>query len=211
MLEVLVQDTGALRALGVSAAVLSVCAFLPYIRDTLVGRTHPHRASWLIWSVLGCIALGSQVAQGAHASLWFAAMQVGCTVFIFALTIRRGNGAWLAPGDTYVLAAAGLGLLMWSVTHTAAYALGMAITVSLLGGICTVRKAYRAPGSETLSTWVLSTVAAALALLSVGTLDWVLLAYPAYLLVLYAAIVTAILLGRVRAADFAGQPKLGPT
>ena len=57
-------------------------------------------------------------------------------------------------------------------------------------------QAYRDPDSETMSTWGLSFVASICAIVSVGKLDAVLLAYPLYLFALNGAIVAAILLGR---------------
>lgn len=205
MLEAIFQDGDALRRAGIASALLSCLAFLPYARDTLAGRTQPQRASWLIWSVLGSIALGSQVYEGATTSLWFASIQVGGTIVIFLLSIARGTGRFLKAGDAYVLAAAAAGMALWMLADTAIYALAITITISLLGGTVTIRKAYVAPHSETMAMWMCSLVAAALATLSVGRLDPVLLAYPLYLLLLNGAIVIAIALGRARAV----QPAFG--
>lgn len=185
---------------GVGAGLLSTIAFVPYILDTLAKRTRPQRASWLIWSVLGSIALGSQIYEGATSSLWFAGVQVAGTVIILLLSIRRGSGTFLSNTDFGILAAAGVGLVLWYFTETAAYALAITISISLLGGLATAVKAFYAPHSETLSTWVISFIASIFAVLSVGKADLILLAYPVYLLVLYLAFIIAILLGRVRRA-----------
>ncbi len=200
MLEALFQGGDALRTAGIISALLSCFAFLPYIRDTLTGQTQPQRACWLIWSLLGSIALGSQIYEGASASLWFAAIQVGGTIVVFLLSIARGSGHFLKPGDGYVLAAAAVGMGLWMITETAVYALAITITISMLGGAVTIRKAYLAPRSETMSMWVCSCIAATFAVLSVGTLNWVLLAYPIYLLCLNGGIVVAIIMGRTRPA-----------
>lgn len=214
MLEALFQgdilvpllDGDPLYRVGVASALLSIVAFLPYARDILAGRTQPQRASWLIWSVLSCIAFSSQVAEGAGASLWFSMIQCGGTVSIFLLTIARGSGRFLGPGDGYVLAAAAMGLGLWAITEVAVYALAVTITISLLGGAVTIRKAYRDPRSETLSTWIICFVASGLALVSVGSFDWALLAYPLYLFTLYGAILIAIALGRTRRSHFGLAP-----
>ncbi|MEL6807028.1 MAG: hypothetical protein AAFO97_04535 [Pseudomonadota bacterium] len=198
-----VTTQSVLRTLGLASALLSVYAFAPYIRDTLSGRTQPQRASWLIWSVLGCIALMSQIAEGATSSLWFPVFQVGGTIAVFLITIRRGTGALLRQGDMPILGAAALGLILWSLTDNSLYALTVTIGISLLGGMATVKKAYLFPNSETLSTWVWSLCASCLAMLAVGKLDWVLLAYPMYLFTLYAAILIGIAMGRARDARIA--------
>lgn len=200
MQDFLSQDADTLRLFGVTSAIISVYAFLPYIRDTLAGRTCPQRASWLIWSVLGAIALGSQIYEGASASLWFASIQVGGTVSVFVLSIWRGTGTFVNSADACVLFAAAIGLLAWALTDTAVYALAITITISLMGGAMTVAKAYHAPGTETLTMWLSSLFAAALAMAAVGTWDWVLLAYPLYLFTLNGAIVVAMSMGQTRKA-----------
>ena len=191
-------------AFGLCSAVLSSFAFLPYIVDTLAGRTQPQRASWLIWTVLSVIAFFTQLDSGASASLWFAGAQVSGTITIFLLSIRFGQGCYLARVDGLVLLAAAIGLGLWFVMDEAGYALAMTISISLLAGTVTVRKAYRSPGTETMITWALSLVASCFALASVPEMSWVLLAYPAYLLTLNAAIVGAMLMGRARTAHKPG-------
>jgi len=100
--------------------------------------------------------------------------------------------------DAIILLGALVGLVLWYLTETAAYALAITISISLLGGSVTILKAYQNPESETLSTWFLSFIASSCAILSVGTPDWIILAYPFYLFVLNGVIVVAILLGRMR-------------
>ncbi len=197
MVEFIMEPGAILIALGVLSGILSAVAYIPYIRDTIALRTQPQRASWLIWSVLGSIAFFSQVYEGAGSSLWFAGVQVGGTVAVFVLSIRLGVGGFLNRSDCAVLAAAGSGLILWYFTENASYALAITISISLLGGSVTVLKAYRAPQSETMVTWLMSFIASGCAILSVGTVDWVLLAYPIYLFVLNGAIVLAIVLGRM--------------
>ncbi len=181
---------------GAWAAVLSAVAYAPYIRDTIAGRTRPHRASWLIWSVLGAIAMMSQIDEGAGASLWFAVIQVGATITIFALSTKRGRGTLISDRDIPVIAVAGFGLVLWSTTGQSVYALVITMGISLVGGLPTALKSYYDYESETLGTWAIALAASALAVLAVGAFNPVLLAYPAYLLVLYSTLVGANLLGR---------------
>lgn len=183
---------------GVLAGVLTTLAYAPYIVDTIAGRTRPQRASWMIWSVLGSIALCSQIYEEAGASIWFAAAQVSGTILVLVLSFWFGRGTLLRLSDLAILAVAAFGLVLWYQTDNAAYALSITITISLLGGMLTAAKAYRDPDSETLGTWVISLVASGLAILSVDGLDPVLLAYPVYLFTLYAVFIAAIVLGRAR-------------
>ena len=195
---IFVADAEARTLFGLASAALSLWAFVPYVRDTMLDYTQPQRACWLIWSVLSCVALASQIHEGAGASLWFAGVQAGGTALVFVLSIAKGAGRFLKPGDGVVLALATLGLVLWAKTDSAVFALVISITVSLLGGVATVVKAYRDPGSETMATWRYGWLGAICASAAVGQVDWVLLAYPAYLFTLYGAIMTAMLLGQMQ-------------
>ena len=189
-------DMDHLTALGLLSGILSLFCFAPYIVDTLRGRTQPERASWLIWSMLGVIAVFSQSYEGATSSLVFAVVQVGGTIVIFALSIRLGAGRYNCRKNMLIYAMTALGLAAWYVSESAAYALAITVSISMLGGLVTIQKSYRNPSSETMSTWVMGGVASVCAVFSVGKLDWVLLAYPLYLLVLYSCIISALVLGR---------------
>jgi len=181
---------------GVTSAVLSIIAYGPYIYDTARGRTKPERATWLIWSVLSAISCASMIAEGAGPAVWFAAVQVLGTTVIFLQSVSKGAGRYFCKRNSAVLIVAGFGLVAWYFTADAVYALSISIGVSMLGGFTTLLKAYHHPRTETLPTWVLAFVAACLAVASVGAFDPVILAYPAYLVLLYGGIVMAVLLGR---------------
>jgi hypothetical protein len=195
MIDSIFED---LSLLGLCSAVLSIAAYLPYARDTLNSKTRPKRASWLIWSVLSSIALLSQIAEGASSSLWFMAVQCLGTVMIFILAVSRSDDALFTTENKYILSAAALGLVFWALSDSAVYALAMTIIVSALGSVLTIFKAYKAPETETISTWLLFFVSSGLALAAIGTMDWILLAYPLYLFCLYGLIVAAMLMGRMQ-------------
>lgn len=180
------------------SVALSVIAFLPYIRDTFRGVTQPDRASWLIWSVLSVITFVSLAFQGAGHALWFVGVQSGMTVFIFAQSIWLGSGSYLGRRNLVIFAVAGFGLLLWYVLETSIYTLVIVIGISAVGALPTLRKAARAPRSETMSTWVISAAASLCGVVSVGSFTSIELLYPGYLSMLYIGIVWAMLVGQRR-------------
>lgn len=198
MIQDIVQNTAVLERAGLAAAALSVYAFWPYIRDIVRNRTRPDRASWLIWALLSVVSLLSQTYEGADASLGFAAIQTGGTVIICLLTFWKSDGMRFRTEDSQVLTATAVGIWLWAEMETAAYSLMVTIGMSCMGAAFTVKKAYLDPDSETMATWVAFFVSALLASLAVGRLDWVLLAYPLYVMGMSGSIIAAILLGRLR-------------
>ncbi|HEX3081645.1 MAG TPA: hypothetical protein VHQ86_00145 [Candidatus Saccharimonadia bacterium] len=188
-----------LRLLGIASGVLAMVAAAPYVWDTLRGHTRPQRMSWLIWSILGLIAFGSQLSAGWS---WGLAVTVGdtlATVTIFALSLGRGEGG-SSRRDFGALGVALVGLVLWGFTQLPAVALTGVIIADLSGAALTIVKAYREPQSETLSMWVMIAVAGAMSAVAVGRWDATLLAYPVYLSLTNGAVGVAIWLGRRRPA-----------
>ncbi len=196
-----------LQICGAIACALSVLAFMPYIRDTLLGNTRPERASWLIWTVLSSISFFSQIYEGAGLSLWFAGAQVSVTAIIFLLSIRLGHGLYITEINKKLYAITFVGLLTSFIYDSAVYALAVSILISLAGGAKTVVKAFHHPATETISTWLMALLASVFGLISVGKPDPVLLAYPMYLIVIYGSVIIAILAGRRQQAHACSQPE----
>ncbi len=184
-----------LTFIGLASGALAIVMYAPYIRDMLKGTTHPHRASWLIWSSLGLIAFFSQLAKGATNSLWMTAAQTLGTMAVFILSIKFGTGGF-SRLDRVSLLAAAFGIVLWYLTSDALYALLITIAVDAIGAALTAKKAYQRPESETLITWVLSAASGILGTLAVGALNPTLMLYPLYVFVANSCVITGILLGR---------------
>jgi hypothetical protein len=182
---------------GYMSGILSALSYVPYVRDILKIKTKPERASWLIWTTLGSIAFFSQLAKGATDSLWLVGIQTLGVLIVFILSIKYGVGG-LTKLDVFSLVMAGVGLILWYITQEPATALLIVIIIDFIGGALTVRKSYYDPESETLITWLLSGIAGIFAMFAVGSLNFILLAYPVYIFLINFAVVGAILVGRRR-------------
>ena len=79
-----------------------------------------------------------------------------------------------------------------------AIALIFVIVIDAIGGLLTVLNAYENPYSEILITWLLSGTSGIFATLAVGSLNYILLAYPVYIIAINYAVVVASFLGKRR-------------
>jgi hypothetical protein len=177
--------------LGLLAGVLTVVDAIPYLRDVLRGSTRPHRGTWLIWSVLAVVAALSQRADGASWSLVMVVAQAATTTTIFVLAIRRGEGG-VSPGELVMIGLAGAGVAGWLIADEPVVATICVVAADLIGVALMVPKTWRDPASETLVTFVLGSLAGALAAGAVGELDASLLLYPVYYCLGNAAIALLI-------------------
>ena len=178
-------------ALGLAAGAVGVADTIPYIRDTLRGRTRPHRGTWFIWGNLAVVVSVSQWADGASWSLTLSATQIVLIGFIFVLSIGRGEGGVSAP-ELFMIAVAGAGVAGWVTVDEAVVATAFVVAADLIGTALMMPKTYRDPESETLSTFVLASVAGALAAASVGAVQPALLLYPLYFCVVNGALALLI-------------------
>jgi hypothetical protein len=166
--------------LGVAAGLVAIADTVPYIRDTLRGTTVPHRGSWLIWSQLSVLVFFSQRADGASWSLVAAGIQAVLNCFVLVLAVRSGVGG-VSFADRLMLAIAAGGALGWVVADAPFVATACVVVADLLGFVMMAPKAYREPESETLATFALAAVSAALATAAVGGTDPGLVLYPLYM------------------------------
>ena len=185
---------------GVSSAAINIISVIPYIRDIFLGKTKPERASWFIWTILGFIFFFTNLAEGAEESLFFVAMQVIVPMTILILAIKRGIGGF-ARRDKVGLAVAGLGLLLWYLTNNAVYALVFALSVDAAGAVLTAIKTWEQPFTETLISWAALIPVGILAMLAVGELDYVLLLFPFYFVILGTILPAIIIYRRPRVTD----------
>src|SRR5437879_6101556 len=111
-----------LQILGILGGLFALGSFIPYLRDILLSRVKPQRATFFIWSVLGAIAVFSQLAKGASYSLWLPGLETLGVLITFFLSVKYGIGGFNKK-DSIALLIAALGLIAWYFTKEAAVAL----------------------------------------------------------------------------------------
>jgi hypothetical protein len=182
---------------GILSGIVSALSYPPYIFAILQGRERPERISYLIWSLLAVVAFFSQLALGAHDSLWLPFVHSLGTTLVFVLSLRYGFGG-LMKRDLLALLAVAAVLVIWYVTKQPALAVYLVIVIDALGAGLTLMKAYQLPKTEVRASWALSGLGGLLAIFAVGSATPELLAYPIYISVSSFAIILAIMLGRRR-------------
>jgi hypothetical protein len=191
-----------LAVLGTLSALLAVVDCVPYVRDVLRHATRPHRGTWLIWSVLGGIALVSQAADGATWSLAMVGAQTVTTSAIFLLAIRHGEGG-LTRENVAMTVLAALGILGWFIADDPTVATACVVFADSIGVAMMLPKTWREPDSETLSTFALASAGGVLAALAVGAVVPSLLLYPLYYAIANGLIAAVIVTRRRQLAALA--------
>lgn len=72
------------------AVLLTFVAYVPYVRDTLQGKTTPHVYTWFIWGLVTAIAFGLQLEGGGRSRIMG---NTGCC-YSLLFGIFAGNAQW---------------------------------------------------------------------------------------------------------------------
>lgn len=172
----------------------------PYLFDILKGKTKPHRTTWFIWSVLGLVALISQVSLGAHWSLLYVGLNAAGNLAVFLLSLKFGVGGWRRL-DILALVIAAIGVAISLVAKAPLAALSGSIIADFAGAALTLYKTYLHPSTETSSTWFFAGTSSLLAAFAVGSWNFSLLLYPLYMCFATYGVLVAQWVGRWRQSD----------
>ena len=66
--------------IGGIAVFLTFAAYVPYYRDIIRGKTHPHVYSWSLWGLLTVLLVALQIKGGAGAATCPRTARTGSTL-----------------------------------------------------------------------------------------------------------------------------------
>jgi len=176
-------------------------------------RTHPNRATWFIWALLGIVVVVTYDDSGATDTLWLAKVLALEYCVTAALSIWYGEGGWTRK-DLVCLSGAGLSASIWWFLESPEVALFAALVVDLFGAVPTIDKAYRHPESEDRLAWSLTCVSNALNVIALGSWSGVTFAvamYPVYMLIVNGLITVFLWLPRHAPIRKRGPHRVRPT
>lgn len=164
------------------AAVVGVAGIVPYVRDTLRGRTFPHRVTWSLWAFIPLVTLAVQFDEhvGIQKVVTASYVIVPATVVIASFAARRGSFA-VTAFDWACAAMSVAALAVFALTSSGDVTIAMLVVADACAGVPTVRKSYGAPESETWTAFVAGVAASALTLATITRWTFPTYALPAYI------------------------------
>lgn len=181
--------------LGFLSIAVSMAGYIPYIRDTVSGKTRPHVFSWFIWGVNTAIEFFGQIAGSAGTGAWVTGVSSFVCFLIAFLGFRRGN-LEITKLDWFSFFAAILAILLWLITKAPYLSVLLVIIIDILGFVPTFRKAVVHPYEETLVTWFLNGLKFLIAILALEKFTFLSAVFPVYLIIGNWLVVVIILVGR---------------
>jgi len=156
------------ETLSIIAVVLTFVAYIPYYRDILKGKTHPHLYSWSLWGLLTILLVALQLHGGAGVATWVTAAAGLLCVGVVILSIRQGKKD-ITLSDTITAILSLIAIAFWLIIDQPIISIILVVIADLLAFYPTVRKSWNKPYEETLSLYTTNTLRFTLALLAVET------------------------------------------
>lgn len=154
--------------IGGVAVFLTFAAYVPYYRDIIKGKTHPHVYSWSLWGLLTILLVALQIKGGAGAATWVTAAAGLLCIGVIILSLRDGKKN-ITTSDTVVAILGLIAIGFWLIADQPIMSIVLVIVADLLAFIPTIRKSWHKPYSETLSLYVTNALRFFLALAAVET------------------------------------------
>ena len=174
--------------------LISVCGSIPYIRNTISGKSKPNRVTWGMWALAAMTSAGAAI--GAHADPWTTSrvFMAGFMPFIiFLVSFVNTKSYWkLTPFD-FVCGIFSLGaLIAWLIVDSNKVAVLLALAGDAIATLPTIIKAWKHPETETGTLYIASIISAALILPAIPVWNVVNSAFQIYLLIITSILAFAV-------------------
>jgi hypothetical protein len=167
----------------VIAGIFDLLANVPYIKDSLKGKTKPNTASWSTWTLINGITIVAAInAGGASNTVILGITYFLATLIILLIALFRGTRRYtVLDGACQILAVAGV--LLWQLSGNPNVALLFVIVSGEIAAIPTFRHAYAYPHEETLSSFAMASFIAILFVCLAPAINFASLAVPVDLVI----------------------------
>ncbi len=163
--------------ISIAVVVMTIVAYIPYIKDTFSGKTKPHIFTWITGTITASTIFGLQLFGGGGVGSFPTLSVALICLLITLLSIQRGTKD-IKSGDYFFLLFSIVGVIVWVFLDQPVFAI-IILTISQVSGyIPTIRKSWLDPESETLSLYTISTIRHGISILALNNLNILTILWP---------------------------------
>ena len=188
------------EAVSVFGGLLAIGAMIPYVIDTIKGKTKPNVVSWFTWTLLTSIGAWAAFSEGAVTTAIFSGASALATLSVVVLSFWYGVKKF-TRFDVGCQIAALVGVVLWQLTNDANIAIAIVVATDIIAALPTIRHSWLEPDAETWSTFAVSAFGAFLTVFTVTQMSFAAYAYPVWL-VFGNGIIAAIIVYRRRQTHY---------
>jgi len=177
------------------AVILALYAYVPYLIGIFKGKTRPHLFTWLIWSIVTCIAVVVQIMEGGGMGTWPTMAAAITCLFITALAVKYGSKD-IKKIDYFFLIASLSAIPLWIITNNPTYSALLVTFIEIIAAIPTIRKSWNKPEEEVTSTYGINTARYFLSIIALASFSISTVAYPVGMVFMNGLIFAVLLIRR---------------
>jgi hypothetical protein len=156
-------------------ATIGAAGAIPYILDTIKGKTHPNIVTWVTYTIINTVSMIAAYQSGAIQTAIFGAFGVLAVSSIAVVGIKHGVRKYTAFDIAcQILAIAGI--IAWRLTGEPAVAVSIMLAVFAIASAPTWRHAWLQPFAETWEGFFIGIVGTVITLASLADFNFVSLA-----------------------------------
>jgi hypothetical protein len=162
------------------ATTLVFVAYIPYIRDIKHKKTRPHPYTWFISGLITFIVFAIQITHGGGVGTIPTFFGASAGILVFSLSLGLGNKRPpITKSDTvfFLLAIAAIGV--WLIANQPLFSAVLLSVIDVLAFMPTIRKSWKRPEQETISTYFVNSLRHAFSASAVQHYNLTAVAYPA--------------------------------
>ncbi len=177
------------------AIIVEIISYAIYFRSIYRNEAKPHAFTWFVWAILNVVGFAAVIVAGGEAGSWVLGVNaIACFaiagVGFYQRHVDYDLYDWLA------LFGALIGAFLWWITKNPLYAVILVSLSDCLAFSLTIRKAYKFPFEENVSSFavgILYYILAIIALENYSVTTWL---YHAVIILLDTTLVATILMRR---------------
>lgn len=130
--------------LMILSGCISLAGTVPYIVDTIKGKTKPRLASWLVWGLLTGIAALASFSEGHYPAAVLATCMTASCILVAVIGVLKNGTVSLEKFDVTCLLLAAFGIVLWQLLDSPAIAIIAVVAIDAIASLPTVRHAWKA-------------------------------------------------------------------
>ncbi|MBI2705742.1 MAG: hypothetical protein HYX32_10705 [Actinobacteria bacterium] len=165
------------------AAAFNLIGIFSYLKATMQGDARPNRVTWLLWALAPLIGFAAMLDEGVGLQSLMTFMIGFGPLLVFVASFVNPRSYWKITRPDYLCGAlSAAALVAWLAIREGNVAILLALLADFAAALPTVEKAYRDPDSEHDMVFLCGAISAAITLLTVDSLTFAEVAFPAYIL-----------------------------
>lgn len=181
--------------LTIIAVSITFVAYVPYVKNTLSGKTKPHALTWSVWAIVSFISFGIQVTNNGGVGSLMNIFLGLLSIFVAIKGFQNGIEN-IRTIDYVSISISILALILWLLVDRDDISVILLILLSFFSFLPTIIKSWFSPYQETLLTWILNIIRQVITVFALSSINFLTAGYLIYTISINILFCTMIFIRR---------------